>query len=309
MIRMLCAAALSATAVFAQCGYSPTNLSLPDTSYPSNTYSSGTTTFQAVTSITAAGGNGNLTINGSASVTFVAGSTITLLPGFTAVGGSGAPTFTAKIASVAEYQLTTASSPSFGGTVTTSPCSSNGEYSAGTVVTLMATPNTNYRFSNWSTGSTNGQISVTMSSAQSITATFVPTTPLTLSTYGQLKGVEYFPRGHAWWSMLYDWYTYDNCSTTISPQPYPQCQTGQYVYQLVQSDLQVLSANGINFIHLYLWDQDTVPIRTILAACWLPQALPRILDPVLSAGTMGGRRSRQQTHLARTTHSITSGQP
>ncbi len=53
--------------------------------------------------------------------------------------------------------------------------------------------------------------------------------------------------------MLYDWYTLD-CSTTTLPQS--DCVSGQYVYQAVQNDLTTLAANGINLIHLYLWDQD-----------------------------------------------------
>jgi hypothetical protein len=53
--------------------------------------------------------------------------------------------------------------------------------------------------------------------------------------------------------MLYDWYTLD-CSTTTLPQS--DCVSGQYVYQAVQNDLATLAANGINLIHLYLWDQD-----------------------------------------------------
>lgn len=59
--------------------------------------------------------------------------------------------------------------------------------------------------------------------------------PLTLPS--GLKGLgEYFPRGHAWWSMLYDWYTLD-CTTTTLPQS--ECSSGKYVYQLVQTDLQI----------------------------------------------------------------------
>jgi Divergent InlB B-repeat domain len=203
--------------------------------------------------------NGNFTVEGSASVVFQAGSTITLLPGFTA-GGSGSPAFQAVIAPVSQYQLTTSASPAAGGTVAASPCSSNGYYSSGTVVTLTATPNSGYQFVNWSTGATTNTLTVTVNSALSITANFSALAqPLSLSSYGPLKGVEYFPRGHAFYSMLYDWYTYDNCTSTLNlPNWQAGCGTGQYVYQIVQSDLATLKANGINFIHLYLWDQDIV---------------------------------------------------
>lgn len=77
--------------------------------------------------------------------------------------------------------------------------------------------------------------------------------PLTLPT--GMKGVNYFPRGHAWWSMLYDWYTLDCTSSTL---PQADCAPGEYVYQVVQNDLQMLHTNGIDFIHLYIWDQDLV---------------------------------------------------
>ena len=238
------AAGLSACTVFAaslwaQCGYSPTDLVLPDTSYPANSYTSGTSDFQATNTITAAGGSGSFSVSNAASVTFQAGSQITLLPGFHALAGSGAPTFHAVIAPVAEYPLSTASSPAPGGTVTASPCSTNGYYSAGTVVALSATPNSGYQFVNWSTGASSNPLYVAMSSNQTLTANFSASAPpLTLPT--NLKGIQYYPRGHAFYSMLYDWYTLD-CSSSTIPSA---CQSGKYVYQIVQSDLQMLKANG-----------------------------------------------------------------
>lgn len=48
--------------------------------------------------------------------------------------------------------------------------------------------------------------------------------------------------------MLYDWYSLD-CSTTTLPQS--DCTPNTYGYQIVQSDLASLKANGVNFIHLY----------------------------------------------------------
>jgi hypothetical protein len=71
------------------------------------------------------------------------------------------------------YLLTTAASPSADGTV--SPVSGM-YYAAGTVVPLIATPNTGYNFVNWtgSVGNTNNaSTSVTMSAPQSVTANFV----------------------------------------------------------------------------------------------------------------------------------------
>jgi hypothetical protein len=85
----------------------------------------------------------------------------------------------------------------------------------------------------------------------SVTANFTPV-PLTLP--GGLKGINYFPRGHAWWSMLNDWYTQD-CATSTEPA---SCKPGQTVAQVVAADLQTLSQSGFNFLHQYLWDQDIV---------------------------------------------------
>lgn len=166
------ACSLFAAALSAQCGYSPTDLVLPDTSYPLNSYNSGTTSYQATNTITAAGGAGSFTVGGTATVTFQAGTSITLLPGFTAIGGSASPTFHATIGPVAQYQLTTAVSPPSSGSISAAPCSTNGYYSAGTVVALTATPGSAYAFVNWSTGSTANPLYVTMSSAMSLTANF-----------------------------------------------------------------------------------------------------------------------------------------
>lgn len=70
------------------------------------------------------------------------------------------------------YTLTTAVSPSAGGTVTRSPNASS--YTAGTVVTLTATPASGYTFSGWS-GSISGNtspVAVTMDAGKSVTANF-----------------------------------------------------------------------------------------------------------------------------------------
>jgi len=57
------------------------------------TLGSGTTTYQAINSITA----DNLTVNGSAAITFTTGNTIDLKPGFQATAGSAGTTFHAVI--------------------------------------------------------------------------------------------------------------------------------------------------------------------------------------------------------------------
>ncbi len=71
-----------------------------------------------------------------------------------------------------------------------------------------------------------------------------------------LRGFTYFPRGHAWYNMLYEWYSQD-CTTSTIPV---SCVQGQTVKQVVLNDLQRLASlpNRFNFIHLYVWDQDLV---------------------------------------------------
>ena len=50
------------------------------------------------------------------------------------------------------------------------------------------------------------------------------------------KGVNYSPRYHSYWRMLYDWDQYN-----LGPT--------------VDSDLAALSAAGFNMLHLYIWDR------------------------------------------------------
>ena len=54
--------------------------------------------------------------------------------------------------------------------------------------------------------------------------------------------------------MLYDWYTQD-CTTLTEKQ---SCVSGETVETVVANDLSKLSQSGFNFIHLYLWDQDSL---------------------------------------------------
>ncbi len=85
---------------------------------------------------------------------------------------------------VACYTLTTAVSPSGGGTVsvyTPSNCSGSG-YTIGTVVTIHATANPDYSFDHWSggtSGSTN-TVMVTMNGNKTVTANFTAPTVLTV---------------------------------------------------------------------------------------------------------------------------------
>jgi uncharacterized repeat protein (TIGR02543 family) len=70
------------------------------------------------------------------------------------------------------YSLTVNISPSAGGSVSRSP--NNATYTAGTVVTLTATPASGYTFSGWSGGAsgTSATTTVTMNANQTVTATF-----------------------------------------------------------------------------------------------------------------------------------------
>ena len=91
-------------------------------------------------------------------------------------------THTANFVSVTQYQLTLASSPSAGGSATTSTATSipgdTGWYDSGTGVSVSATPNSGYTFGSWSgsgTGSysgSNNPASATMSGAITETALF-----------------------------------------------------------------------------------------------------------------------------------------
>ena len=71
-----------------------------------------------------------------------------------------------------QYQLTTAVSPASGGSVTPA---SGSYYTAGTVVNLMAAPNADYTFSNWTgnvANSSSASTTITMNAPQSVTANF-----------------------------------------------------------------------------------------------------------------------------------------
>ena len=96
-----------------------------------------------------------------------------------ACSGSGAcevsMTRTRIVLAVFGYRLTTAASPSGGGTV-----SGGGDYGVGRTVTVTATANPGYAFSSWSGACTGtGTCQVTMSAARTVTANFVSTYDLT----------------------------------------------------------------------------------------------------------------------------------
>lgn len=59
------------------------------------------------------------------------------------------------------------------------------------------------------------------------------------------KGINYTVRRHGFWEMLGDWNDYDT-------------ESGRYVWEMVTTDLYRLSANGFNFLHFYLWSNQTL---------------------------------------------------
>jgi hypothetical protein len=90
-------------------------------------------------------------------------------------------TVTANFTAVPTYVLTTAVNPSGGGTI--SPAAGTHTYNQGSVVTVTATANSGYAFSNWGGAcSGSGACSVTMNSNQTVTANFIAINVLSAAT-------------------------------------------------------------------------------------------------------------------------------
>jgi len=93
----------------------------------------------------------------------------------TVVANTGTPIYTASFTATM-YQLNVAANPASGGTIGTA---SGNYYAPGTVVNLMATPNSGYQFTQW-TGQTTGAIAspnrfgttITMNAPETVTANF-----------------------------------------------------------------------------------------------------------------------------------------
>ena len=106
-------------------------------------------------------------------ITITMNSNKVVVANFTQSGGSGG----SSGGTTTYYTLTVVVNPQGAGSVTISPTSSDGKYAAGTVVTLTATANPGYTFSNWSgdaTGTSN-PTTITMTSNKSVTANFTQT--------------------------------------------------------------------------------------------------------------------------------------
>jgi hypothetical protein len=72
------------------------------------------------------------------------------------------------------------------------------------------------------------------------------------------KAINYAPRGHPYYRMLYDWFTTD-------------AATGAEVRKMAEADLSLLAQSGFNAVHLYLWDQPTFAKFVRTGAMKLPE--------------------------------------
>lgn len=103
----------------------------------------------------------------------------------TVLAPNAATTLTATFTT--QYQLTAATSPAAGGSLTANPPSTDGYYYAGTPVVVTATPATGFTFANFSgdaTGTTNPQ-TLTMNAPKTVAANFTAvqqTTPITITS-------------------------------------------------------------------------------------------------------------------------------
>jgi uncharacterized protein (TIGR03437 family) len=101
---------------------------------------------------------------------------------------SSAVTYTANFA--AQYQLTMATSPPAGGTVTADPVSADGYYNSGSSIQVTAKANPGYQFDKWGgdvAGSANPQ-ALAMSAARNLTAVFIAAGPAISSVVDGASG-------------------------------------------------------------------------------------------------------------------------
>ena len=111
-------------------------------------------------------------------------------------------------------------------------------------------------------------VQVTDSLASTATRQFsINVQPASTTDLAPLKGFEYFPRGHAWWSVFYDWYTNDCDTNTAHIYAQGDCLAGT-VSDAVQADLQTLHNAGFNYVHLY-------PVSYTHLRCPRPLGEPR----------------------------------
>ncbi len=108
-----------------------------------------------------------------------------------ALAAAATDDFTATEASGKYYTLTLSATPTEGGTVTATP--QQNAYEEGTAVTVTASPNTGYRFTQWSDGITQAMRTLIMNDNYTLVATFVQdihtdaVTNLRVSPYANLK--------------------------------------------------------------------------------------------------------------------------
>jgi len=119
-------------------------------------------------------GNGTGTLAGATASTGSFPITITANNG---ISPSAVQSFALTV-NLPQYQLTTTANPAAGGTITPA---SGSIFSQGTSVPLQATPSTGYTFLNWASSpdsvasSTSASTTITMNSAETVTANFTPT--------------------------------------------------------------------------------------------------------------------------------------
>ncbi|MDY0013038.1 MAG: InlB B-repeat-containing protein [Rhodocyclaceae bacterium] len=215
------------------------------------TFTTGTTTHALTASVT---GSGTVTSTdtyiscpGTCAYSYLSGANVTLTaaasPGYTFTGWGGACSGTGNCTVTMDaaknvtatfalnptlYTLSVGKSSQAGGTVTSSPtgiscgtgcASASSSYTAGTVVTLTATPASGYSFAGWSGAcSGTGSCVVTMSAAKSVTANFgaLCNTPISGTAHDKHGTVSVSPSSAGTCSMANGSANYSCALSTVS---------------------------------------------------------------------------------------------
>src|SRR5210317_176581 len=106
--------------------------------------------------------------------------TLLLLITLSSIISCGKDDSSSDVTPISKYTLSVTSTD--GGTVS----SPGGSYNEGSSVTITATPNSEYIFENWSNGSTENPLTITVNQNLSLTANFVKRKyPLTINIQGE----------------------------------------------------------------------------------------------------------------------------
>jgi hypothetical protein len=139
---------------------------------------------------------------------------------------SSTTTYTANFTT--QYQLTTATSPAAGGTVTPA---SGSYYTAGTVVNISATANSGYQFVNWTGPAANtnsAATTVTMSAPVSVTANVGVTSSITVTT--SPSGLSFTVDGAAYTAAQTFTWVVGSSHTVATPSPQAGGTGTQYAF-------------------------------------------------------------------------------